>query len=90
MCIRDRPDTGIRYCMYRIGGRLRTYGASRKGAIVGIPPLDVYKRQPYVCLEPWCGRCDNKGFQGEISEKPGINTLKAGEVFKKSYDIIVY
>ena len=45
---------------------------------------------PYVCLEPWCGRCDNKGFQGEISEKPGINTLKAGEVFKKSYDIIVY
>ena len=45
---------------------------------------------PYVCLEPWCGRCDNKGFQGEISEKPGINTLKAGDVFKKSYDIIVY
>ena len=31
---------------------------------------------PYVCLEPWCGRCDNKGFQGEV--------------FKKSYDIIVY
>lgn len=45
---------------------------------------------PYVCLEPWCGRCDNRGFEGEISEKPGINALKAGEVFEKSYDIIVY
>lgn len=45
---------------------------------------------PYVCLEPWCGRCDNKGFKGELSEKPGINTLKAGETFEKSYDIIVY
>ncbi len=45
---------------------------------------------PYVCLEPWCGRCDNKGFEGELSEKPGINALKAGEVFEKSYDIIVY
>ena len=45
---------------------------------------------PYVCLEPWCGRCDDKGFNGEISQKPGINTLKAGEVFKKSYDITVY
>ena len=45
---------------------------------------------PYVCLEPWCGRCDNRGFEGELSEKPGINALKAGEVFEKSYDIIVY
>lgn len=45
---------------------------------------------PYVCLEPWCGRCDNQGFTGEISEKPGINTLKTGEIFEKSYDIIVY
>ena len=41
-------------------------------------------------IEPWCGRCDNRGFEGELSEKPGINALKAGGVFEKSYDIIVY
>lgn len=23
---------------------------------------------PFVCLEPWCGRCDNQGFEGNISE----------------------
>ncbi|RJW39365.1 hypothetical protein DXC92_18890 [Clostridiales bacterium TF09-2AC] len=32
-------DTGIRCCMYRIGGRLRDMDASLYGAIVGIPPL---------------------------------------------------
>ena len=32
-------DTGIRYCMYRIGGRLRNMDASLCGANVGIPPL---------------------------------------------------
>ena len=32
-------DTGIRYCMYRIGGRLRSEDVSLHGAAVGIPPL---------------------------------------------------
>ncbi|MCD8018136.1 MAG: aldose 1-epimerase family protein [Clostridiales bacterium] len=45
---------------------------------------------PYVCLEPWCGRTDNCGFDQDISEKPGINVLESGGIFEKSYDIIVY
>ncbi|MBN2926707.1 MAG: aldose 1-epimerase family protein [Eubacterium sp.] len=59
---------------------------------IGFPNFGIWSKPgaPYVCLEPWCGRCDNKGFEGEISEKPGIIALKAGETFKKSYDIIVY
>lgn len=58
----------------------------------GFPNFGIWSKPgaPYVCLEPWCRRCDNKGFEGEISEKPGIIALKAGETFKKSYDIIVY
>ena len=58
----------------------------------GFPNFGIWSKPgaPYVCLEPWCGRCDNKGFEGEISEKPGIIALKAGETFKKSYVIIVY
>ena len=32
-------DTGFLLIMYRIGGRLRTYGASRRGVAVGIPLL---------------------------------------------------
>ncbi len=30
--------TGVRQCMYRIGGRLRTWNASFRGAIVGYHP----------------------------------------------------
>ena len=58
----------------------------------GFPNFGIWSKPgaPYVCLEPWCGRCDNKGFEGEISEKPGIIAVKAGETFKKSYDISVY
>ena len=32
-------DAGIRYCMYRIGGRLGRYNASCIRVAVGIPPL---------------------------------------------------
>lgn len=44
---------------------------------------------PFVCLEPWCGRCDNYGFDGDVSTKPGINSLAAGEIFEKKYQIVV-
>lgn len=44
---------------------------------------------PFVCLEPWCGRCDNYGFDGDVSMKPGINSLAAGEIFEKKYQIVV-
>ena len=33
-------DIGFWYCMYRIGGRLRSQGVSFGGATVGIPPLE--------------------------------------------------
>lgn len=42
---------------------------------------------PFVCLEPWMGRCDNSGFTEELSQKPGINQVAAGEEFFRSYTI---
>lgn len=44
---------------------------------------------PFICLEPWMGRCDNYGFSGELSEKPGINQVPAGESFRQKYLISV-
>ena len=46
------------------------------------------KDAPFVCLEPWAGRCDNYGFDGDISEKTGIISLGKKEIFVKSYNII--
>ncbi|MFR4971366.1 MAG: hypothetical protein ACLTDC_12860 [Lachnospiraceae bacterium] len=42
-----------------------------------------------MCLEPWCGRCDNFGYEGELQDKPGINSLNVDETFKKVYSIVI-
>ncbi|MBP5597887.1 MAG: aldose 1-epimerase family protein [Pseudobutyrivibrio sp.] len=48
----------------------------------------VGKHAPFVCIEPWYGRCDRVGFNQKLEEREYGNALKAGEVFKTSYDII--
>ncbi|MBQ7371948.1 MAG: aldose 1-epimerase family protein [Blautia sp.] len=42
---------------------------------------------PFVCLEPWMGRADDKGFTGSLEQKPNINRLEKRSVFTKSYQI---
>ena len=44
----------------------------------------------FVCLEPWMGRCDDCGFDGDISTKKYINALDKNEEFNASYDISIY
>ncbi len=45
------------------------------------------KKAPFVCIEPWYGRCDRVGFTGDISEREYGNSLGAGETFQVSYTI---
>lgn len=42
---------------------------------------------PFLCIEPWYGRCDKADFDGEISEREWGNELAAGEVFEAYYTI---
>lgn len=57
----------------------------------GFPSFGIWsvKDAPFVCLEPWMGRCDNCGFEEEISQKQDVNALGAGEKFIQSYTIVV-
>lgn len=57
----------------------------------GFPNFGIWsvKDAPFVCLEPWMGRCDDAGFEKDISEKHGINRVEGGERFEKAYTIIV-
>ena len=57
----------------------------------GFPNFGIWsvRGSPFVCLEPWAGRCDDKGFDEDISQKPGINQVEAGEIFQKEYTIVV-
>ena len=57
----------------------------------GFPNYGIWSVEgaPFVCLEPWMGRCDNVGYDAELSEKPNVNTVAAGEEFVKGYTIVV-
>ena len=54
--------------------------------VVGIwsPPGKV---APFICLEPWYGRCDSAGYEGEYKDKDWINTLAPGQNFSSVYTI---
>jgi len=45
------------------------------------------KQAPFVCIEPWCGRCDAVDFEGNLEEREWANRLAPGGVFETSYDI---
>ena len=47
------------------------------------------KAAPFVCIEPWYGRCDAEEFSGTLAEREYGHELDAGEEFEVSYDIIV-
>ncbi len=45
------------------------------------------KNAPFVCIEPWYGRCDSEEFTGTLEEREYGHVLEAGEEFSVSYDI---
>ena len=47
------------------------------------------KNAPFICIEPWYGRCDRAHFQGEYKDKDWVNTLAPGEKFSSVYTIEV-
>lgn len=45
------------------------------------------KNAPFVCIEPWYGRCDKERFDGMLSEREYGQTLRPGKHFEASYTI---
>ncbi len=45
------------------------------------------KNAPFLCIEPWYGRCDGTDFNGALADRDYTNVLEAGEVFEASYSI---
>ncbi len=43
---------------------------------------------PFMCIEPWWGRADKVGYEGEFSERQYVNHLEPGETFEASYMMI--
>lgn len=47
------------------------------------------KQAPFVCIEPWYGRCDRAGFDGELGEREYGNRLAVGACFDGGFEIII-
>ena len=45
---------------------------------------------PFLCIEPWYGRCDRAGFSGELSEREWGNELAPSAVFERSFSITLF
>ena len=54
--------------------------------VVGLwsPPT---KNAPFICIEPWYGRCDRAGYTGDYREKDWVNRLEPGKEFEGIYEI---
>lgn len=45
------------------------------------------KNAPFVCIEPWYGRCDGTDFDGTLADRDFTNVLDGGQSFEASYSI---
>lgn len=48
------------------------------------------KNAPFVCIEPWYGRCDAEDFCGDITEREWSNSLEVNDTWYKEYEIIIH
>lgn len=46
------------------------------------------KKAPFICIEPWYGRCDSLDFTGDFKEREWVEELSRG-VFEASYRITI-
>ena len=47
------------------------------------------KQAPFICIEPWYGRCDRAGYEGDWKDREWMQVLEAGETFTAEYSVIV-
>jgi galactose mutarotase-like enzyme len=47
------------------------------------------KNAPFICIEPWYGRCDAADFNGSLEEREWVKSLEADGVFETKYTIEV-
>jgi galactose mutarotase-like enzyme len=57
----------------------------------GFPQLGIWAKPgaPFVCIEPWYGYADPEQPYGDITNKPGILQLAAGESFSCTHRVSV-
>lgn len=47
------------------------------------------KNAPFICIEPWYGRCDRAGYAGEWKDREWMQVLNSEETFAADYRVII-
>ena len=47
------------------------------------------KQAPFICIEPWYGRCDRAGYEGDWKDREWMQVLEARETFEADYKVII-
>lgn len=47
------------------------------------------KNAPFICIEPWYGRCDAVGYAGDWKDREWMQALEAGETFEAEYKVTI-
>lgn len=83
-------ESGIK-CVQLLDAERRAYLTVRFDApLFGVwSPVkeDINESAPFVCIEPWYGRCDGVDFDKSLDEREWGNTLNGKEIFKAEYVI---
>lgn len=94
-------DTFFDRCTYMIeGNQTKVVGIEDKDGnrIVDVcfdtPLFAIWspekKNAPFLCIEPWYGRCDATDFEGELDKRDHTNVLEAHQVFNGGYSMKFY
>lgn len=52
-------------------------------------PSVAHPDVPFVCIEPWYGRCDTVGYHGEFKDRRWMQVLEPDKSFEASYSIVL-
>lgn len=52
-------------------------------------PSQSFPDVPFICLEPWYGRCDKVDFYGELKDREWIQSVEPRRSFHGNYTIIL-
>ena len=52
-------------------------------------PSVAHPDVPFVCIEPWYGRCDTVGYRGEFKDRRWMQALEPDKSFEASYSIVL-
>lgn len=52
-------------------------------------PTVAHPDVPFICIEPWYGRCDTVGYRGEFKDREWMQCLEPDKSFDAGYSIIL-